>query len=419
MAYKFPWTNYHELNLDWILNTVKELFAKTEQNNAIVEQYDGRLTEVELTADNAQTAAGQALENSTAAIDLAQNAQTTATQAQQAAGQAQQAAGQAQTAAGQALEAAATAQQTATQAQQTAQNFDGRITQAENNAANALQAAQAFDEQVQGAITAANNANEAATNAVTVSAAARQIAADANQKSDRTAAQLNAQINTITQTINSQLDAAETAIENKGEEVLNSIPEDYTSISNSVSMMPLQAFSVLNDSDFGTEEETYTTLNRRVTKNKNIFSIRPAGSSTSYRLIRLFGGMASWGNVDNIVATYADSLSLPTLNSNVPFDFYLICKSRRIDTTTSNSMSFRVFEVDENDNVQRISSDYIATVDNPFNILAIRLPERDYKYRVNVGVLTRATAAQYDFEISIVAMPRYSADSLAISLENN
>lgn len=178
MAYKFPWTNYHELNLDWILNTVKELFAKTEQNNAIVTQYDGRLTEVELTADNAQTAAEQAQSDSAAALSLAQGAQTTATQAQQAAAQAQQAAGQAQTAAGQAQEAAATAQQTATQAQQTAQNFDGRITQAENNAASALQAAQAFDEQVQGAITAANNANTAATTALTTATeTARELAA--------------------------------------------------------------------------------------------------------------------------------------------------------------------------------------------------------------------------------------------------
>ena len=227
MAYKFPWTNYHELNLDWILNTVKELFAKTEQNNSIVEQYDGRLTEVELTADNAQTASGQALENSTAALDLAQNAQTTATQAQQAAGQAQQAAGQAQTAAGQALEAAATAQQTATQAQQTAQNFDGRITQAENNAANALQAAQAFDEQVQGAITAANNANEAATTALT--------------KSTETERELAAQRSTlegiVSDGVESLQESAQNAteeIEALGQSVLDSIPADYTTLSELV-----------------------------------------------------------------------------------------------------------------------------------------------------------------------------------------
>ena len=234
MAYKFPWTNYHELNLDWILKTVKELFAKTEQNNAVVEQYDSRLTEVELTADNAQTAAGQALENSTAALDLAQNAQTTATQAQQAAGQAQQAAGQAQQAAGQALEAAATAQQTATQAQQTAQNFDGRITQAENNAASALQAAQAFDEQVQGAITAANNANEAATAALTT-------ATEANRRSAETADELEAQRDTlegiVADGVESLQDAAQNAteeIEALGQSVLDSIPADYTALSELV-----------------------------------------------------------------------------------------------------------------------------------------------------------------------------------------
>ena len=220
MAYKFPWTNYHELNLDWILDTVKKLFAQTEQNNAVVEQYDGRLTEVELIADNAQQAAEQAQQNSTAALDLAQNAAQTATQAQQAAGQAQQAAGQAQQAAGQ-------AQQTATQEQQTAQNFDGSITQAENNAASALQAAQAFDEQVQGAITAANNANEAATAALT--------------KATETERELAAQRSTLEGIVSDGVDSLQEAAQNATEEIeaavqsaIDSIPADYTTLSDIV-----------------------------------------------------------------------------------------------------------------------------------------------------------------------------------------
>ena len=47
MAFKFPFTNYHELNLTWVLDQLKALFEKSEENVTVIENYNGRLTAVE------------------------------------------------------------------------------------------------------------------------------------------------------------------------------------------------------------------------------------------------------------------------------------------------------------------------------------------------------------------------------------
>lgn len=149
MAYKFPWTNYHELNLDWILEQVKKLFAQTERNNEIVTQYDDRLTEVELIADNAAEMATQAQSDSTAALSIAATAQQTAATAQQTATAAQTEAVRAQQTGAAAQQTAEQAQQTAEQAQQVTQNFNGRLTQAETNIAAALRISEATAEELE------------------------------------------------------------------------------------------------------------------------------------------------------------------------------------------------------------------------------------------------------------------------------
>lgn len=138
MAFKFPFTNYHELNLTWVLDQLKSLFEKSEENVTTIETYDGRLSAVEGELPVVAETASEASRAAAAAGTLAQTAKATADTAQNNAIQAQGAAGTARQEAQAAQTSANEATQAAQQAQATAQNFDGRITQAENNASQAL-----------------------------------------------------------------------------------------------------------------------------------------------------------------------------------------------------------------------------------------------------------------------------------------
>lgn len=182
MAFKFPFTNYHELNLTWVLDQLKSLFEQSEENVTTIETYENRLIAVETelptvseTASEASRAAAAAGSSAQTATQKADTAQENAVQAQGMAGTARQEAEAAQTAANEATQAAQ-------QAQATAQNFDGRITQAENDASQALEASRSFENRVQSAITTANNANQTATNAQGIAMRADQNAGAALDK---------------------------------------------------------------------------------------------------------------------------------------------------------------------------------------------------------------------------------------------
>lgn len=182
MAFKFPFTNYHELNLTWVLDQLKALFEKSEENITTIETYDGRLSTVEAEIPVISETASEASRAAAAAGTLAQTAKTTADTAQNNAIQAQGLAGTARQEAQAAQTAANEATQAAQQAQATAQNFDGRITQAENDASQALEASRSFENRVQSAITTANNANQTATNAQGIAMRADQNAGAALDK---------------------------------------------------------------------------------------------------------------------------------------------------------------------------------------------------------------------------------------------
>ena len=182
MAFKFPFTNYHELNLTWILDQLKSLFEKSEENVTTIETYENRLTAVETELPSVSETASEASRAATSAGALAQTAKATADTAQNNAIQAQGLAGTARQEAQAAQTAANEATQAAQQAQATAQNFDGRITQAENDASQALEASRSFENRVQSAITTANNASQTATNAQGIAMRADQNAGSALDK---------------------------------------------------------------------------------------------------------------------------------------------------------------------------------------------------------------------------------------------
>ena len=220
MAFKFPFTTYHELNLDWILKKVETLSINAEADANTIATYEERLQTAETQAQNAETSAANAQSAATSAASVAENALTTANSAQSSADASGALASQAATKADAAQSAAESARQAAETAQATAANFDGRITSAEQQASEALNMAQSFDEQARAAITTANNAANVATEAqATANATALELARQ------RTALETIGSQQTAA--INSAGIAQVTAINNAGQAVLDSLPSDY------------------------------------------------------------------------------------------------------------------------------------------------------------------------------------------------
>lgn len=231
MSFKFPFTNYHELNLDWILKKVETLSVNAEADANTIATYEERLQTAETQAQNAETSAANAQSAATSADSVAENALTTANSAQSSADASGALASQAATKADAAQSAAESARQSAETAQATAANFDGRITSSEQQASEALNMAQRFDEQARAAITTANNAANVATEAQTLANTtalelARQRTELETIGSQQTTAINNAgatQVNAINNAGRTQV----TNINNAGQAVLDSIPADY------------------------------------------------------------------------------------------------------------------------------------------------------------------------------------------------
>lgn len=234
MAFKFPFTNYHELNLTWVLDQLKKLFEESAENVTVIKNYNGRLTAVETEMPLVSETAQGASQTAANAASLAQTAKSTADTAQENAIQAQGLAGQARQEAQAAQNAADAATQAAQQAQSVAQNFDGRITEAQNNAAEALEASRSFENRVQAAITTANNAAQTATNAQGIATRADQNAASALDTLNSQRSELERIGAEQAALITEETESGKTEIENLAQSVLDSIPSDYTALSNLV-----------------------------------------------------------------------------------------------------------------------------------------------------------------------------------------
>ena len=150
----FPYPDTHQLNLDWILNSVKEL------STYVKERVDG----IQKALTDAQAAATAAENSATSAQTFANNAQDSATLAQDAA--------TAQPSVKQAQAAATAAENSATSAQTFANNAQTGATSAQASAENAQMS-------VTQAQTFANNAHTSATSAHTSATIAQDAATSA------------------------------------------------------------------------------------------------------------------------------------------------------------------------------------------------------------------------------------------------
>ena len=140
----FPYSDLHSLNLDWILNKMKETAAQAAKAVADAANALAQVAEAKAAALSAQTAA--------------QNAQTAAQNAQTAANNAATSAGNAVTVAQAAKSAAQTAQNTADAAKSAAQTAQSAAQTAQSTAETAQSTAETAQSTAQNAQTAANNA---------------------------------------------------------------------------------------------------------------------------------------------------------------------------------------------------------------------------------------------------------------------
>ena len=150
----FPYPDTHQLNLDWILNSMKEL------STYVKERVDG----IQKAVTDAQAAATAAENSATSAQTFANNAQDAAT-AQPYVKQAQAAATAAKTSATSAQTFANNAQTSATSAQTSAENAQMSVTQAQTFANNAHTSATSAHTSATSAQTSATTAQTSAQSA--------------------------------------------------------------------------------------------------------------------------------------------------------------------------------------------------------------------------------------------------------------
>ena len=234
MAFKFPFTNYHELNLTWVLEQLKKLFEESEENVETIETYDNRLSAVETEVTDLESTTTQAINTANAAATNAATALSRANTANQNALTASSQAGAAVTAAQESQQEAQAATQAAQQAQATAMTFDGRITQAQNDASAAVHEAEGFENRVNAAINTANNAANTATIAQGIAVNANQTAAQALDELNAQRDELESIAAGLIDDINDEADAEKQDIQNLADSVIASIPSDYTQLSADV-----------------------------------------------------------------------------------------------------------------------------------------------------------------------------------------
>ena len=206
---KFPFTNYHELNLDWILKKVEALFTASEENVRTIQTYDSRLIGAEQTATSAATAATAAQQladaasaNANSALSVAGTANTKADSALTAANDASGAVSEVLTIAQQAEQTAGAAVATANDAAATAASLESLANTANQNATAALESSQTADQKaVTAQTTATTNARNISTLQTNVSTLQTNVSTLQTNVSG-----LTSDVETLTNTVNNKAD---------------------------------------------------------------------------------------------------------------------------------------------------------------------------------------------------------------------
>lgn len=209
----FPYTNFHNLNLDWIIKVLKNAVAELEEIQTNWESVRDTANNASTTANAAKTTADAALTSATQAATNATEAKKLATTAKMNSAAAQDTAVEAQAIANEANETAAraeivagAAQSTANAAKKTADGVDAKATTALENSTNAVTTADAAKKTADGVDAKATTALDNSTDAVTKADAAKKTATNADSKVDA----LTTTVSTVGKTANDALSLAQT-----------------------------------------------------------------------------------------------------------------------------------------------------------------------------------------------------------------
>lgn len=178
----FPYTNFHNLNLDWIIEVLKNAVAELEEIQTNWEGVRDTANTAKTTADaaavkaeSARTAANGAITKADSAETKAKNADANAELAVVQSSAAQDTATSAEAAANEAKETAARAENTASAAKTTADGVDGKANTALTNSQNAVTTANeakttatTADSKVDALTTTVNNVGKTASDALSL-----------------------------------------------------------------------------------------------------------------------------------------------------------------------------------------------------------------------------------------------------------
>ena len=142
-SYSYPYTNFHDINLDWVLEKTKECVEKVGAVESVAQQAQDSAKTAQTAAETAQAEAERAAQAATNSATVAQEAKATADGIDAKATDALEKAGNAEAQVGSATQAAAAATQAATAATQAAQNATNTAAAAQTAAESAQAAAAA------------------------------------------------------------------------------------------------------------------------------------------------------------------------------------------------------------------------------------------------------------------------------------
>lgn len=155
----------------------------------------------------------------------------------------------------------------------------------------------------------------------------------------------------------------------------------------------LQPLSLLSMADYG-EGETIGATGRDVIKVGNKFTTRYRSSSTTYKYIRLFGGMSvfdAWANND---FSFDNSIAIPSVTG---CEVYAVCRYKHI-SGGGNATRIGFIEVDAENNVTLHNGPYIT---GP-GIFMVKL---DPAKHFNADLYSRNAGKVDEVEISLIAFP--------------
>ena len=343
----FPYTNFHNLNLDWIIKVLKNAVAELEEIQTNWEGVRDTANTAKTTADaaatkaeNARITANGAMTKAVTAEDTAKAAKTQAEGAELVAYAAQNTSVEAQATANEANETAARAENTAGVAQSTA------------NAAKTT--ADGVDAKASTALTNSQQATEIATEADSTANAANKKAVNADSKVNA----LTTTVNTVGKTANDALSLAQT-----NETDIASNDADITEIRKFITapvetlMQPGGYFAIAaGDTNYNIPEgaESYTQLISITISNDTVTNLTELADATDgdgHKLYRLDYVPRVWlmvndipvdipaiaarsgGNTFTIAAT--SNIAYATTDGGLHYALTAVCDLVGINTYTS------------------------------------------------------------------------------------